>query len=90
MQPAAIVERCTQLSMWLVWSCKVLLGNCHFHLQSGQPQPDPGIAVTVGQDTLGDVEGITYSAAVQVIYSMVLVNKMQDTIVLDPVLVASL
>ena len=59
-------------------------------MQSGQPQPDPGIAVTVGQDTLGDVEGITYSAAVQVIYSMVLVNKMQDTIVLDPVLVASL
>jgi len=59
-------------------------------MQSGQPQPDPGIAVTVGQDTLGEVEGITYSAAVQVIYSMVLVNTTQDTVVLDPVLVAPL
>ena len=35
--------------------------------QSGQPQPEPDVAVTVGQDTLSKVEGITYSAAVQVI-----------------------
>ena len=38
------------------------------HTQSGQPQPEPDIAVTVGQDTLSKVEGITYSAAVQVKY----------------------
>ena len=43
-----------------------LCGYSHFLLQSGQPQPDPGVAVTVGQDTLGEVEGITYSAAAQV------------------------
>ena len=37
------------------------------YTQCGQPQPEPAVAVTVGQDTLSKVEGITYSAAVQVI-----------------------